>query len=100
MDVKTATSAVNARLNATLTRRAHHCQRGFVPSRQLAENIVEIGASMRIEGLGGSAPGAVGKTPLAVFLDFLAAFPSVAHRGIFAVLHAMELPRGLVVFMQ
>ena len=63
-------------------------QRGFTPTRNPVNNIPDLDAASR----------AFGKQrhrrlqPVAVFWDFLAAFPSLAHSFLFRVLAAMELP--------
>ena len=42
---------------------------------------------------------AVAATPIAACFDFAAAFPSVSHRWLFAILHHLEVPRGFSAFV-
>ena len=42
---------------------------------------------------------AVAATPIAACFDFAAAFPSVSHRWLFAILHHLEVPRGFIAFV-
>ena len=73
-------------------------QRGFVPGRQLIENIVDLDTEGRIYGMkaASSFAGGSGCCPILAFWDFAAAFPSVAHAWLFLVLEARGVPDGFL----
>eukprot|EP00959_Pyramimonas_sp_CCMP1952_P468268 9492951-Pyramimonas_sp.AAC.1 len=56
----------------------HQCQRGFVRGRQLLDNVFQL------DDAG------------AAFLDVKAAFPSISHERVFAVLEAAQFPSWYV----
>ena len=81
-----------------LTKRIHSCQRGFIPERQLVDNIVDVDTGMRTAGTAGRlfSPLKPEKTPIGLFLDFAAAFLSVCQAWITLVVKRLGLPSGLV----
>lgn len=64
--------------------------RGFVQGRRMETNTLEVGAGL-IEG----SIVARGRSA-APLLDFAAAFPSLRHRWIVAVLHRMKIPKKMI----
>jgi len=64
-------------------------QRGFVPLRQLIENILILDTSARWFGMRN-------REAILAFFDFAAAFPSVAHAWLMSVLEAIGAPLGII----
>jgi len=90
---------------------ASKIQRGFVKGRQLVQNVVDLdfesrASALRYAARSGSAnfecdlsivkDGCVGHLPVLILFDFAAAFPSVAHSWIRAVLICLQFPRGIL----
>jgi len=82
-------------------------QRGFVPGRQLVQNVVDTDTHSRIYAMrcmfgrgadfsGLLHPDQVANLAISTFFDFTAAFPSVSHAWLFQVLRAIRLPVGLL----
>ena len=61
-------------------------QRGFLPGRSLLCNVLDVDRDMRLASAGSRSPGAV-------FFEFAAAFPSIAHDVMAAVLEHIGLPQ-------
>ena len=61
-------------------------QRGFVPGRQMLDNVMELEQNMMVKSLTDPAP-------LAVLIDFKAAFPSVAHQYLHGVMADLGVPQ-------
>ena len=74
-------------------------QRGFIPGRQLGENIVDLDSAGRAFGLEGETSFVehLGKRfcPLLAFFDFAAAFSSLIQRWLFLVLPFIGTPAGI-----
>jgi hypothetical protein len=98
---------------------AHACaaQRGFVPTRNFVQNVIELDVDsrkcslLRDAPLGPTPPPRPGVRPLLpardaspparllpalLTWDFATAFPSVAHQALWIVLRAMAIPTGLI----
>jgi len=82
-------------------------QRGFVPGRQLVQNVVDTDTYSRIAAMrcmfSRDAPFScmlhpehVANLAVTTFFDFTAAFPSVSHDWLFQVLKTIRMPDGLV----
>ena len=93
-DAKLVTSVTNRKVRKVLAKRACSVQRGFVPGRQLLNNVIDMDAAGRAYGIPAKsvAPG----LPCIALFDFAAAFPSIAHVWIWAAIGALGLPGGLV----
>ena len=90
-------------------------QRGFVKGRNFLQNLVELDAESRIlsnqfqAGLGDStsfaswsesfASAMIPRMPALALLDIAAAFPSLSHRFLFAVLRAIGVPNELLNYI-
>ena len=84
---KVIASALNASLSQLAARSVSARQRGFVRGRHLLDNVLETEASaVHFAKYFGDTSGII-------LLDIAAAFPSLAHSWIFAVLRAMGVPR-------
>ncbi len=70
-DNKIIASVVNDLLKKCIATRAGRLQRGFVPGRQLIENVVGLDTAARLHGTRANSP----SLPAFVFWDFAAAFP-------------------------
>ena len=68
-------------------------QRGFLPGRSMARNVFEVDAAMRSACALGEAGGAV-------FFDFEAAFPSLAHTFLHRLLRSAGLPVEVCRFVR
>ena len=62
-------------------------QRGFIQGRSMLDNVIELEHSMMENAL-------TEKNPMAVLIDFRAAFPSVSHEYMHKTLEAIGLPRA------
>jgi endonuclease/exonuclease/phosphatase family metal-dependent hydrolase len=84
---KVLASAMNASLSQMAARTVSPRQRGFVRGRNLLDNVVETeAAAIHFAQYYGDTSGIA-------LLDLVAAFPSLAHSWIFAVLRRMGVPR-------
>jgi endonuclease/exonuclease/phosphatase family metal-dependent hydrolase len=84
---KVLASAMNASLSQMAARTVSPRQRGFVRGRNLLDNVVETeAAAIHYAQYYGDTSGIA-------LLDLVAAFPSLAHSWIFAVLRKMGVPR-------
>ena len=101
-DNKTIAAIVNRKIARPLAEWANHCQEGFVVGRQGVNNIVKIDAKARIADARAyyDGNGKVGRLPSLILFDILAAFPSVAHLYIFAILELCSLPEGLLNYLK
>ena len=97
-DNKTICSVMNRKSKKTISASTCHLQRGFVLGRQLVGNVMDLDTCARICGMDALAPIAKVKfiCPLLALFDFAAAFPSVAHEWLFAVLAARGCPDGFI----
>ena len=87
---------MNFKCRGPLTRGACPLQRGFVPGRQLLENVVDLDAFGRAHGMSSVA----GDPAVMAFWDFAAAFPSLAHRWLMLVSAACGLPAGMLLLLE
>ena len=86
-------------------------QRGFVPGRQLGQNIIDLDFQMRAHSLKFLASSekwlfnmsllhtslsVIFKLPIGALFDYAAAFPSVSHVWLRAILCKIGIPRGFV----
>ena len=92
-DNKIVTGGANYKMRAVLTACACWLQRGFVITRQMIENVIDLDAAGRIFAF--SNPEAI----LALF-DLCAAFPSVAHMWLFTVLEHLGFYQGFIDLVQ
>ena len=91
---KTICRAMAASLHPHLPEAIHGCQRGFVPGRDLVRNVIDLDTAARVSSLRADdlrnmarlPPLQCAMAPVLVFLDLVAAFPSLAHDAIFATL--------------
>jgi len=109
-DNKLVACVLNYCITPAITAGAIDSQRGFIHSRQLAQNVVDLDFYGRLHALQCyrdqqipslemfSIPtvGTVGSIPLVVLFDFASAFPSVAHAWLFCVLEAVKLWSGFI----
>ena len=91
-DNKAIGGVVNFLLKRTMARSACALQRGFIPGRQLLENVLNLDTHARAQGMrdGGC------RIPILAFWDYAAAFPSVAHAWLFRALASAGAPDGLL----
>jgi hypothetical protein len=71
---------------------------GFVKGRQIVKNIVTVDYHARALDAAASfrSDDEISLIPLMLLFDFAAAFPSLAHGYIFAMLEALEVPEGML----
>ena len=92
-DNRLMANAVRMRIEPLLAQAISPAQRGFLPGRSLIQNVVEIDGEMRVAS-------ALGENSAAVFFDFAAAFPSLSHDFLHAVLAHVQLPATIRRFVQ
>ena len=78
-DNKIVGSVLNDKLKPILSKQTCKLQRGFVPGRQLIENVLDLDTASRIHSIQ-SSPAML---PVIALWDFAAAFPSILHAWIF-----------------
>jgi len=89
-DSKILAMCVNQQLSKLAECTVCDKQRGFMPGRKLADNILEVEAH-------GIINAALGKHSAGIMLfDFRAAFPSLQHKFLFYVLKRMGIPRRML----
>jgi len=108
---KIVAGVVNYAISPVVAKTASRLQRGFVEGRVLTQNPVDLDSESRrlsFEFYRNRDPreywseiqmaqlGLVNALPLIVLFDFAAAFPSVAHAWLRAVLVAIKVPTGLL----
>ena len=91
-DNKIIATVANSKIKATLTRRSNDLQRGFIAGRSFLRNVVELDTHARTL----TNDRAPSDLPCLAFFDFAAAFASICHDWIFAVLEASGWPVGFV----
>ena len=91
-DNRLMANAYRLRVEPLLDKIVSPAQRGFLPGRSMLQNVVEIDSDMRAASLQAEQPGAV-------FFDFAAAFPSLAHDFMEDVLEFLELPLPFRLFV-
>ena len=91
-DTRLMANAVRLRVEPLLAQAVSPMQRGFLPGRSMLQNVVEVDGDMRAVSLQTESDGAV-------FFDFAAAFPSLAHDYLLDVMNSLQLPRPLCNFV-
>jgi len=110
-DNKAVAGVLNWSVAPVIAKSASGIQNGFVNGRQLVQNPVELDYESRLGALRYSAKqralsfksdlaivrkGCIGLLPILLLFDFAAAFPSVSHAWLRAVLVSLEFPDGLL----
>ena len=110
-DNKIIAGCANRSISPVIAKAACHIQRGFIFERQLLQNVVDLDFSCRESSLDFNArnpywkftedlslvrKGIVGMLPVLLLFDFAAAFPSVSHKWLRAVLVACKIPLGIL----
>ena len=110
-DNKIVAGVLNHSLAPVVAKNASKLQNGFVLGRQLVQNVVDLDyysrehamcdlaqaeGSFDSRNLKDALPSLISGLPLAVMFDFAAAFPSVAHAWLSAVLDAISIAGGLM----
>ena len=92
-DNRILANAVRFRVEPIFNTWVSPIQQGFLPGRSMISNVVEIDQAMMKAALQQNRA-------LAIFFDFKAAFPSVAHRFLTEALRALDLPDWLTRFVE
>ena len=111
-DNKKVALVLNFSVSPVIERCACDLQNGFIHGRQLVQNPVDLDHSARLSSLRYASKhdeprnfaaditiplkGCLGLLPLLLLFDYAAAFPSVAHWWIFAVLKFAGAPTGFI----
>ena len=110
-DNKIVAGVINFAILPTLMASASALQRGFVPGRQLAQNVVDLDFWGRLYALrfctnhdkwrynlsiALTAIASICDFPIIALFDYASAFPSVAHAWILAVFRVIKIPRGVL----
>ena len=85
-DNRLMANAVRLRVEPLLAKAISPEQRGFLPGRSMLQNVLDIDGEMRAASL-------QSEHAAAVFFDFAAAFPSLAHEYLQDVLEYLQLPK-------
>ena len=103
-DNKTIASVFNAKIKHHIAPLVPKSQNGFVPGRQLVQNILDIDSAGRIAALQAEASWSddsmITDVPAMVFFDFKAAFPSVSHDWLRTIIDRFELPLGFMSYVE
>ena len=101
-DNKTLSGVVNLVMTPKIASHADDQQEGFVKGRQGINNVITMDCHSRVlDAVAASnGPLPVDLLPLLLLFDFAAAFPSLAHDFIFAMLQFHEVPVGLDLFLR
>jgi hypothetical protein len=91
-DNRLMANAVRLRVEPLLAKAISPAQRGFLPGRSMLHNVLELDGEMRSASL-------QAERPAAVFFDFAAAFPSLAHDFLQDVMEHLQLPRHFQAFI-
>jgi hypothetical protein len=99
-DNKILAGTTNFQLSWPIAAWADGIQEGFVKGRQALNNICTIDAQSRIyDAIAHSANvSKVSELPILLLFDLAAAFPSIAHAFLFAVMRFYGFPAGLIHF--
>jgi hypothetical protein len=92
-DNRLLANAVRLRVEPLLAKGVSEMQRGFLPHRSMLQNVIEVDAEMRLASLDSD-------TAAAIFFDFAAAFPSLAHDFLHEVLRHLNLPESFCNFVR
>ena len=99
-DNKVVAGVVNHVSRTALSSNASRLQRGFVPDRQMIENVLDLDTAARIYGARGHEDFEQGELstlcPLISLWDLMAAFPSVKHGWLFVVIENAGFPSGWI----
>ena len=110
-DNKAVAGITNYAILPTVQVSASQLQRGFVPGRQLAQNCIDLDFAARFASLKFMTDNLSWRfnlsllaltlsqffnLPFLALFDYAAAFPSVAHAWILAVLKHIKVPRGVL----
>lgn len=91
-DSKVVAAVANRAVAALATASAHHAQRGFAAGQRMLRNFVGLETAGREAAVGGQCLWA---TPDPPFSGFEAAFPSVHHSFMRAMMEAAQIPRSI-----
>lgn len=91
-DKKIVCSVTNFKLSGAVAKASHKIQQGFVKGRRLLANVVDLD----VHACCSSNEDDWSTTPLLVFYDFAAAFPSVFHCRIVLAFTYIGCPIGLI----
>jgi hypothetical protein len=91
-DNRLMANAIRLRVEPLLAQAISPMQRGFLPGRSMLQNVVEVDGEMRAASLLSDSSGAV-------FFDFAAAFPSLAHDYMLDVLESLQIPQHIRNFI-
>ena len=89
-DNKTIASNINQSLKPLIFHNACKLQRGFIAGRNFLNNIVDLDSFARLF----SDPSNKLLLPILCFFDFAAAFPSILHDYLLAIIDRLGLPSG------
>ena len=89
-DNKTIASNINYSLKPIIFNNACKLQRGFIAGRNFLNNIVDLDSFARLF----SDPSSKCSLPILCFFDFAAAFPSILHDYLMAIISKIGLPTG------
>ena len=95
-DCKILCCAWNHAFRRHSSKHMHYTQRGFVPGRQLIQNVVDLDIHCRIA----AAPSVDSRLPCLFAWDFAAAFPSVSWEWLEILLSHMRVPIGILEFIR
>jgi hypothetical protein len=91
-DNRLMANAYRLRVEPLVAKAVSGMQRGFLPGRSMLQNVVEVDTEMRAASLSE-------KDPAAIFFDFAAAFPSLAHDFLHDTLEYLGLPPAFRLFV-
>ena len=92
-DNRLVANAMRLRIEPLLEQAISQWQQGFLPGRSLLRNVVNVDARMREVAY-------LAEDPAAIFYDFEAAFPSLAHDFLHQSLLALGLPESVCRFVE
>lgn len=92
VDNRLMASAVRFRIEPIFARWLSAMQRGMVGGRSMLQNVLEMDTGMQEVALEACEG-------LSVFFDFRAAFPSISHRFLTAVLEGLDIPDWVLRFV-
>ena len=91
-DNKLVASVYNRKISSIAPQHIHPAQRGFVKGRHFVQNILDLDTQARMFSMTQSPS----DMPALVFWDYEAAFPSVSHEWIFAMLRICLVPESYI----
>jgi hypothetical protein len=101
-DNKVIVSATISTFRKDMRRSTHASQRGFVPGRLLVQNVLDLDAAARIQGMKAAIRhgGKSDRLAALALWDYAAAFPSMSHNWILHVLAQRKFPIGFQNFVR